>query len=165
MRPSFPTVVPVAFVLASVITVDAAAQSPTAAGATAGCTYATCALRVEPGWFSESLVRGATGEEVSTLGVFGGGIDVLKTASDSAAVHAHSYTRNVQRSIPLLAVTAVAFGVSASRDKTTSGGVSNSALAFGVVGFVSAVASATFTGRARRELARAIWWYNGALPR
>src|SRR3712207_7697789 len=38
-----------------------------AAGIPAGCTYTTCALRAEPGFLGGRLVRGTSGERVSTL--------------------------------------------------------------------------------------------------
>ena len=54
-------------------------QAPSTHGTPAGCTYATCALRVEPAFFGTHLVRGTGGERVGRLGGFGGGVESLLT--------------------------------------------------------------------------------------
>ena len=72
----------VALFIASSLSIDASAQSPMTLAATVGCTYATCAIRVERSLFGERLVRGAIGERVSTLGMFGGGVDLLLVGED-----------------------------------------------------------------------------------
>ena len=145
---------------------QASAQSPTTAAATSGCTYATCALRVERGLFTERLVHGAAGEELSTIGAFGSGVDVLLSGPDSAVVHAQSYAWNAKRSGIIGIAGGVALGVVMSRtryfqsDRITTGDVVTT-----IAGAIAAAVSVPFELRARRELARAIWWYNGALPR
>jgi hypothetical protein len=153
------------FVIASSMSVKASAQAPMTVAAAAGCTYATCAIRIERSLFSERLVRGATGERVSTLGPFGGGVDMLTNGADSAATHAQAYVWNVKRSALLGGAGAIALGVAASTRGFQSGRVSNGDVVAVVAGAVVLAISVPFELRARRELARAIWWYNGALPR
>ena len=153
-----------AFVLASSMSVEASAQAPMTVAAPVGCTYATCAIRIERSLFGERLVRGAVGERVSTLGLFGGGVDLLLDA-DSAKLHAQSYVWNVKRSALLGGAGAVALGVASSTRAFQSGRVTNGEVVAVVAGAVALAISVPFQLRARRELARAIWWYNGALPR
>jgi hypothetical protein len=146
------------------------AQTPAAApaGIAANCTYATCALRVERGFLSQHLVRGAAGEQVGgNLGGFGGGMGPLLAGPDSAAAHARDYTRNMRTSGVLGVLGAVAFIVATVRtdnfrDTTDPDGVAIGA-SIASVGF--AIASIPFSLRAQRDLSRAVWWYNAALPR
>jgi len=148
------------------MSVPASAQAPRTVAATVGCTYATCALRIERSLFAERLVRGETGERVGTLGLFGGGVDVLLGGSDSATVHAQAYVWNEKRSALLGGAGSVTLGVVFASTHGYSGGhVTNADAVAAVAGLVALVSSVPFELRARRELARAIWWYNGSLPR
>ncbi len=166
MRPVHRRVLLVAFLLACADAVEASAQSPTTAAASLGCTYATCALRVEQSVFAERLVRGASAERVSTLGVFGTGVDVLLSSADSAAVHAQSYVWNVKRSALIGGTGVIALAVAyANTNAFQSGHVTDVDVVTAIAGAVAAAVSVPFALRARRELASAIWWYNGALPR
>ena len=166
MRPVHHRALLIAIMLACSVPVEASAQSPTASAASAGCTYATCALRVERSLFAERLVRGATEERVSTLGVFGSGVEVLTSGSDSAAVHAQSYVWNVKRSALIGGAGAVALGIVFSHTNGFQGGqFSNGYVITTIAGAIATVVSVPFALRAPRELSRAIWWYNSALPR
>jgi hypothetical protein len=156
----------VAFAIASSMSVAASAQGPMTGAAAVGCTYATCAIRIERGVFAERLVRGATGERVSTLGGFGDGVDVLLGGSDSAVVHVQAYKWNAKRSALLGVAGSVALGVVlASTHGFYDSHATNADAVAGIAGLVALVSSVPFEVRARRELARAIWWYNGSLPR
>jgi hypothetical protein len=156
----------VALIIASFVTVRAEAQAPRAVATAVGCTYETCAVRVEGGLFAERLVRGAPGERVSTLGPLGGGVDLLLGGPDSAAVHAQSYVRNVKWSVPLAIAGAVALSVSSSSTSGfKSGRTSNGDVVSAIAGAVALAISVPFELRARRELSRAIWWYNASMPR
>jgi hypothetical protein len=154
----------IALVIAFSMSVEASAQAPMTVTAQVGCTYATCAVRIERSLFGERLVRGALGERVSTLGLFGGGVDLLFDA-DSAKVHAQAYVWNVKRSALLGGAGAVALSVASSTRAFQSGRVTNGEVVAVVAGAVALAVSVPFELRARRELARAIWWYNAALPR
>ena len=162
--------VAIAAVIASALAgAPASAQTPAAsAGIAANCTYVTCALRVERGFLSEHLVRGAAGERVGgNLGGFGGGMGPLLAGPDSAAAHARDYRRNKRTAGTLGVLGAIAFVVTMVRTDNFRDRDDDDAVAIGAslasVGF--AIASVPFTLRAQRDLSRAVWWYNAALPR
>jgi hypothetical protein len=143
-----------------------AAQQPVAATAPAGCTYATCALRVEPRfWVPARLVRGAAGVEVGRLGGFGGGVDTLLAGPDSAAAYARGYVKAARTSSVLGLAGAVAYVVVLWRTDNFRDDIDNTSVAAGLAGVGFAIASIPFVLRAQRDLSRAVWWYNAALPR
>ena len=156
----------VAFVATSFVSREAWAQASTTTAAASACNYQACAIRIERGWFSERLVRGEAGEEVGSVGLFGAGVEVLLSGSDSAAAHARAYNWNTRRSAVfggagiLLVAIASANTNHFSNDRVTT--VDVVTLAAGVTALF---VGAPYAIRARRELSRAIWWYNGALPR
>ena len=152
---------------ASAPVASAHAQAPSSPGIPAECTYATCALRVERGFLSEYLVRGAAGERVGgNLGGFGGGMGPLLAGPDSAAKYARSYRSNKRTSATLGLLGAAAFVVAMARSdwfkEDDEDAVANAA-AIASVGF--AISTIPFTIRAQRDLSRGIWWYNAALRR
>src|SRR4051812_8732740 len=156
----------VALLVAPLFSVAASAQAPMTGAAAVGCTYATCALRIEGGLFGQRLVRGAMDERVSTIGAFGGGVDLLLAGADSAVVHAQAYVWNAKRSALLGGAGAIALGVVAAHTGgSQSRHVTNGDAVAVVAGAAVLAISVPLELRARRELARAIWWYNGALPR
>ena len=147
---------------------SAEGQTPAAGPAPvpSACTYASCALRVEKGFLSNRLVRGAAGERVSRLGSFGGGIDLLLTGPDSAAAHARSYVRNSRIGGTLGLLGTIAYVVvlvrtDGHRDRDLDDGTEAAAIA----SFAFGLASVPFNWRAQRSLSRGVWWYNEALPR
>jgi hypothetical protein len=165
MRHRFATAV---FVSVFAGIVPARAQTPAdPAGVPADCTYATCALRVERSFLSDYLVRGATGEKVGgNLGGFGGGMEPLLAGPDSAAAHAREYTRNMRTSgtlgvLGVLSYIVLFVRTDNFRDTDNDGVAIGAAIAS--VGF--AISTIPFSLRAHRELSRAVWWYNAALPR
>jgi hypothetical protein len=141
---------------------DAAAQG----SAPAGCTYATCALRVEPSFFlAPRLVRGASGEMVSRLGGFGGGLDLLLHGPDSAATHGRSYVTSARRATTLGLIATAAYVVVLVRTDTFRDDFDDASVATSLVGAGFGIGAIPFALKAQRELARAVWWYNSALPR
>lgn len=150
------------------VTRAAGAQAPVGPTAIpASCTYATCALRVENGFLSSGLVRGASGERVGgRLSAFGGGIEPLLAGPDSAQTYARAYVRDTRRGATLgLLGSIAAIALFVRTEGRTSGDVddTSTALAAASVGF--AVAAIPFMIRAQRDLSRSVWWYNSALPR
>ena len=144
----------------------AVAQVPTVGSMPVACTYETCALRVEQGFFSVNLVRGEFGEKVSRLGGFGSGVDVLLAGPDSAARYARSYVSASRWSTGLTLLGGIAFGVAlASMDdwNDSSFGSPRTVVALAATGIV--VVSIPFTVKAQRSLSRAVWWYNEELAR
>jgi len=155
------TIALVAFAFAST---SAIAQS--AARAPSACTYETCALRVEPRFFSgPRLLRGREGVEVGTLGAFGGGADSLLAGPDSAAVHARRYVSAIRAANSLSLLSAVAFVVVATRTDWFRNNARDGDVAIGITGTVLGLASIPFRLRAEQNLSRSVWFYNAALAR
>ena len=159
-------------VAALFVTVDAeglGAQTPATGPARvpAACTYSTCALRVESRLFGSSLVRGAAGESVGPrLSVFGGGADLLLAGPDSSAAHARAYVRDSRRAatLGLLGTVAAVVLIVRHEGRTTDDiDATSTGLAIASVGL--SLAAIPFMVRAQRDLSRAVWWYNAALPR
>lgn len=144
----------------------AARAQVSAARAAAGCTYETCALRVEPRFFSPPLLlRGRDGVEVGRLGAFGGGVDSLLAGPDSAAAHARRYVGEIRTANTLSLLSAVAFVVVATRTNWFRDDASDGDVAVGVTGTVLGLASIPFRVHAVQNLSRAVWFYNAALAR
>lgn len=149
--------------LLTVATLTGRALSAQAAPSPVGCTYRTCALRLETNLWSEVIVRGEPGERVSRLGPFGSGVDVLLAGPDSAAMHAREYASSSRRAGIIGGIGAVALAVGASRRASRpSEATTGDAVAI-VAGVVAVAVAAPQALRARRELARAVWWFNAEL--
>jgi hypothetical protein len=137
---------------------------PQSAGAQATpdstCTYTRCALRIDHGFFNTRLVRGSTGERVSRLGWFGGGVDILLAGSDSTAHHARQYQSRRRTGEALGLVGGV---LTLAAVWTTDDAIDGSLLIIGGIAFE--LASLPFQFGARRSLDRSVWWYNRDLPR
>lgn len=153
-----------AVVVAALLAPGSASAQAGPARVPVGCTYETCALRIEQGFFSApALLRGRAGEQVGSLGPFGGGVDTLLAGPDSAAMYARRYVTNTRRATTLGLIGSVAFIVAVARtDNFRNGDDVATAFAITSVGF--AIASIPFTLRARRSLSRAVWYYNSVLP-
>lgn len=144
----------------------AARAQTSAARAPVGCTYETCALRVEPRFLSAPLLlRGREGVEVGRLGGFGGGVDTLLAGPDSAAAHARRYVGEIRTANSLSLLSAVAFVVVATRTNWFRDDASDGDVAVGVAGTVLGLVSIPFRMHAEQNLSRAVWFYNAALAR
>jgi hypothetical protein len=142
------------------------AQTPVAARASVGCTYATCALRIEPSaWSGPRLLRGQSGEDVGRLGFFGQGVDPLLQGPDSAANYARQYVHASKVSATLGLLGFAAYVVTAVRTDNFRDHLDDATFATAIGGGGLAIASLPYTLRAQRSLSRAVWWYNAALPR
>src|SRR5450830_1235365 len=141
----------------------AAAQTTVAPGPPP-CTYMTCALRVEPVFLGMALVRGAAADSAVRLSGFGHGVEMLLTGPDSAAAYGRRYITANKRSstLSLIAVTAIVL-VAARTDnfRSAANGIDGT---LGIVGASAAIVSMPFTIQSQRDLAKAVWWYNAALP-
>jgi len=156
----------VTLALVSLAFAPLAANAQSASRAPSGCTYETCALRVEPRFFSvPKLLRGREGVEVGKLGGFGGGVDSLLAGPDSAAAHARHYVGAIRTANSLSLLSAVAFVVVATRTDWFRDNASDGDVAIGVTGTVLGLASIPFRLRAEQNLSRAVWFYNAALAR
>lgn len=122
------------------------------------CSYESCALRVEEGWFSRRLVRGPEGTVVARLGLGGPKLVDVVQLSDSAVAHARSY-QSAQRTgdiASLLGSIGSIAALVALDDDTDSGEV----IAINVGAAVVFAIGQGFHIKARRELSRSLWWYN-----
>jgi hypothetical protein len=135
------------------------------ARAPAGCTYETCALRVEPRfWGPNRLLRGREGVEVGKLGAFGGGVDTLLAGPDTAAALARDYVKAARRSNTLALLSGAAY-VALLFHSDNFDDVDNTDIALGITALGLSIAAIPFELRAKRSLARAVWFYNAALAR
>ena len=125
--------------------------------ADSACTYATCALRLEP-W--GRIVRGRDGILVAHLGLTGLDLVPIVQGSPEAVRYARQFNRAYGRSqVALLGAIGFA-GI--GRLPQVSEGVSVGA---SLVGLGLAVYSIPLGLRWQRGLSRAIWEYNSTLPR
>ena len=105
----------------------AVAQDPTRVVTPTGqpCSYDSCALRVEDGWFSRRLVRGPEGTVVARLGIGGPSLAGIVQLSDSAVAHARRY-QSAQRTgdvVSLLGTIGSIAALVALDDDTSTGEV------------------------------------------
>ncbi len=148
----------------SVLILAAPALSAQATPSPVGCTDQICDLRLETDLWSELIVRGERGERVGRLGSFGSGVDMLLAGPDSAAAHAREYVSSARRAGIFGGLEAVALAVGAARRTTRRSGEVTTGDAVAVVsGAVAVVVDAPLAVKARREPARAVWWFNAAL--
>jgi hypothetical protein len=130
----------------------------------ATCSYDECALRVEPGGFfgAPTVVRGAGGDRVAGFGRLGPDLTRIVAGADSATAHARVFRPRQRRAgvAGLLAgaCTATAVALDAASD-------ANDPAPFTIAAGVLGVYAGFEARRAARELARAVWWYNQAIPR
>lgn len=142
------------------------ARAQGVARARSGCTYETCALRVEPAFFSgPRLLRGRAGVEVARLGAFGGGVDTLLAGPASAATETRRYVSDIRTANTLGLLSAVAFVVVATRTDWFRDNASDGEVALGLGGTALALVSIPFRLHAGQSLSRAVWLYNAALAR
>jgi hypothetical protein len=141
----------------------AGAQVAAAAGVPPGCTYQTCALRLEQGW-GMRIVRGAEGQRVGKVGGFGTGVGVLLAGPDSARVHAQRFQGASRVASTLGLISAAAWVYSAVR-YNRNGEDDDTAQIVALAGTGVGLISIPFAWRAQRGLSRSVWWYNAALPR
>jgi hypothetical protein len=152
--------------LATLAFAPLAAHAQSAARTPSGCTYETCALRVEPRFFSAPrLLRGRDGVEVGKLGAFGGGVDSLLAGPDSAASYARRYVSAARTTNVLALLSGAAYIALLVHSDNFRNDVDNTDIAIGITGLGLAIAATPFHLRAGRSLSRAIWFYNAALAR
>jgi hypothetical protein len=128
------------------------------------CTYDECGLRVEPGGLFRTpvLLRGARGQHVAGFGRLGPDLPRIVAGADSAVAHARAF-RPLQRRAGVAGLLAGAAAVTAIALDAASD--ANDSAPFSIGAAVLGVYAGFETRRAVRELSRAVWWYNRALPR
>lgn len=144
----------------------AARAQSSAARAPVGCTYETCALRVEPRfWGPNRLLRGREGVEVGKLGGFGGGVDTLLAGPDSAATYARRYVTAARRSNTLGLLGGVAFVALLFHSDNFRDDLDDTDVALGITALGFSIAAIPFQLHAKQSLSRSVWFYNAALAR
>jgi hypothetical protein len=143
----------------------ARAQS-SAVRAPVGCTYETCALRVEPAFLAAPrLLRGRAGVEVGSLGAFGGGVDTLLAGPELAATHARRYVSEIRTANSLALLSAAAFVVVVARTNWFRDDADDTDRVLGITATALAIVSIPFRVKAEDNLSRAVWFYNAAFAR
>ena len=149
----------------AVAPIAADAQS-SAVRAPVGCTYETCALRVEPAILTAPrLLRGREGVEVGSLGAFGGGVDTLLAGTELAATHASRYVKEIRTANSLALLSAAAFVVVAVRTDWFRDNADDTDKVLGIGVTALALVSIPFRVHAEDNLSRAVWFYNAAFAR
>jgi hypothetical protein len=130
------------------------------AASDSSCSYTQCALKVDYGFFTTQLKRGASEKSAGRLWLFGSGVGALLAGSDSAAHYARQYQS--RRTIAdALGITGLALALTAVW--TTEDFRDSGPLILGTV--LLDLAALPFHLGARRSLERSVWWYNRDLPR
>ena len=152
-----------ALIAFAVVPCSAAAQ---ATRAPVGCTYETCALRVEPRFFSPPrLLRGRSGVEVGKLGAFGGGVDTLLAGPDSAVAYTRRYVTAARTSNTLALIGTVAYVALLVHNDDFNNDWDSTDTALGITGLAFGIAAIPFGLRAHQSLSRAVWFYNAQFAR
>ncbi len=131
------------------------------------CTYDACALRIEPAFLGGlRIVRGAEGERVGRLGLFGSDLSEAVASSERAREYALEYerSRTAATLVTLGGVALYALAVIGAE----SGPPSDSNALW--IGALAGGVGLTFYGThlnlgSERARSRAVWWYNRDLPR
>jgi hypothetical protein len=133
----------------------------------AACSYDECALRLEPAWFGEALVRGHGGAKVGLVGGFGGPrLGHLAQRSDSARLYLQAYDRDYTPgavTATLGAAAATVAWLAAAENEGIHERRNWTIIA--LAGTLLTWHGARRVERAHRALSRGIWWYNRDLPR
>lgn len=127
-----------------------------------GCTYDDCAIRVEDGWFSRRLIQGTEGREVARLGIGGPSPVAILGVNDQAALHARRYQSRQRTGTTLTIVGAVGSIATyiALLDRHEDGSTRNTLIAINIGSLITSYVGRSYLQSARRELDRAVWWFN-----
>ncbi|MEO6331577.1 MAG: hypothetical protein ABIV11_04585 [Gemmatimonadaceae bacterium] len=139
----------------------------TAVAGQVACTYDECALRLEPAWFGETIVRGQRGVKVGTVSAFGGPrLGHIIQLPDSARMYIEKYDRNYTPGALISTLGGIAATVSwfvAAANEGTGERRNWTIIALAATGV--SWYGARRLEVAQRALSRGIWWYNRDLPR
>lgn len=130
----------------------------------ATCTFDQCGLRVDPGGVFRGpvLLRGVDGQRVARFGMLGPDLPLIMAGADSAVAHARAF-RPLQRRAGVAGLLAGASAVTAVALNVAS--EANDPAPFSIAAGVLGAYAGFEAKRAARELSRAVWWYNRAIPR
>ena len=127
------------------------------------CTYDTCALRIEPGFFGRSIVRGPVeaSESIGRVGLFGSDLSSIVEPVPRAFDHARSADRSRRLGLVALAG-AVAASIYAAPSEDRSQDDSR-VIVGSLVSLGLPVTAGVLGVRAERPQARAVWEYNRSM--
>jgi hypothetical protein len=130
---------------------------------TAGCSYESCGVRLQTGFFSEHLVRGDSGAKVMKIGFTGGNVADYLSRVESARAPARQFQTSRTRAAVLGIISGVAAAFAYSSVSSDGGfdeDISTGALvAFGVA-IPTAIWAGVETARSRNAISQAIWEFN-----
>jgi hypothetical protein len=125
------------------------------------CSYASCALRIQSGFFRSRVVAGRLATHVATIGGFGTDLEDRLTLPDSAAAHVRRFD-SLSKTATLLSLTGVvawaAMTVVDSDNEAAHIGLAG-------LGLALTIAGAVVRSRGSNELNAAVWWYNRQFSR
>jgi predicted acyltransferase len=122
----------------------------------ASCTYASCALRIEGGFFRTRILAGEQGAAVARIGGFGTDLEKRVTLPDSALVH----LRRANSSMRTAGVLSIIGGAGILYASFATGAPDSNRAVAAVAGLGFTFTSSFFTRSGGNELSRALWWYN-----
>lgn len=140
----------------------AVAQQVTSPLLSQPCTYDSCAVRVEDGWFSRKIVQGTSSQEVARLGFGGPDPVMLLGVNDQARAHAQAYKSRQRTGTTLSLIGSIGSIVTYIMlfDDQSSESRRNTLVAINIGSLVTAYVGRSYLQSARRELDRSVWWFN-----
>lgn len=128
----------------------------------AQCSYDDCAIRVEDGWFSRRIVQGTESREVARLGIGGPNPVTILGVNDQATMHARNYASKQRVGTTLSVIGAVGSIATyiALFDVPEDNSKRNTLIAVNIGSLVTTYIGRGYLQSARRELDRAVWWFN-----
>jgi hypothetical protein len=131
------------------------------------CTYETCAIRLDRGFFSgRKVIVGLDGQELS-LGPLGGGLVSVVDRVPAAASEARMGRRNAIKSAVAGVLGSIALIVAVRNYDDRDRAIRNAGIAFGslTLGLAGTITAGVQGMYAERHYSRAVWLYNRELPR
>jgi hypothetical protein len=132
------------------------AQPTASAAQDASCTYASCALRIDQGFFQTRILAGERGDAVARVGGFGTDLERRLTLPDTAIFHVQRANSRMRTGsiLALIGLAGTVYGGLATGAPDT-----NRAVAI-IAGWGFAITGGIFARHGRNELNRALWLYN-----
>jgi hypothetical protein len=148
------------------------AQTPAVPAAQAiltGCTYDSCAIRLDNGFFSGPTVRVGLDGQPARMGAFGGQLAKMVLRVPAAQLEARAGRANAIKSfaasmVSTAGVLALVYGGKGIRAIGSAGSESRLWTAVGVSA-VGGTVAAVQNVYAARHYSRAVWLYNREIPR
>ena len=129
-----------------------------------GCSYESCGVRLQTGFWSEHLVRGDSAEKVLKMGFTGSNVADYLSRVESARAPARQFQTSRTRAAVVGIISASALGyaygaISSTDDIFDDDPGTDAYIALGVA-LPTAIWSGVEATRSRNAIARAIWEFN-----